>query len=123
MAVKVTDNSKRFQKNVERAADALLSALGVDIIRLSKQQVPVSAGGGQLQSSGLVSRDGYLRYKLSYNKKYAAYQHRGSRRDGSYVVRNYTYPGKKKKYLIDPAQTIWSKRSSYFDKYMKGVGV
>lgn len=117
--VKIVNNLPRFAKHLEGVADTLLSAMGVDVIRLSKQQVPVDQG--QLSASGLLDKVGHLHYRIKFNKKYAAYQHRGSRRDGSRVVRNYSYPGRKKNYLLDPAKTIWGNRRAYQLRYLQGV--
>ena len=116
--LKVVNNIGKWRDKKQSALDTLLSAMGVDVLRLSKQQVPVAAGGGQLQSSGIIKKDGFLHYKIQFNKEYAAYQHRGSRRDGSRVVRNYTYPGKKSKYLSDPGRTIWNNKKSYIKTYL-----
>jgi hypothetical protein len=44
---------------------------------------------------------------VSYDTVYAAYQHEGG--DGSRVIKNYTTPGTKKKYLEDPLKQNLSK--------------
>lgn len=116
---KIVNRLPKFAKNAFATADIMLSAIGVDVLRLSKQQVPVK--DGQLSSSGIISRQEFLKYRIVYNKKYASYQHRGRRKDGSRVVRNYTHPGRKKKYLSDPANMIWGNRKSYVQRYMGRV--
>jgi len=118
MPVKVKDNSSNLKSKIEGQVNLMLSAITNDVYRLSQQQVPVSAGGGQLQSSGQI-RPGHLKYQIKYNKEYAAYQHRGMRRDGTHVVRNYTYPGKKSHYLSDPAETVLRNQKSYIKRYAK----
>jgi hypothetical protein len=119
LPVKQTDNTNLVLRDIEKRVDMILSAMVTDVYRLSQQQVPVSAGGGHLQSSGITKRSGHLEYQIKYNKEYAAYQHRGMRRDGTHVVRNYTYPGKKSHYLTDPANQIFRNQDSYIKRYMK----
>ena len=117
MPVKMTDNTSSFIKKADEKINLVLSAITTDVYRLSQQQVPVSKGGGHLQSSGQII-PGHLKYKIQYNKVYAAYQHRGMRKDGTHVVRNYTYPGKKSHYLTDPADTILRNKESYLKRYL-----
>ncbi len=114
--VKITNNIGKFGRKVDSNVNVLLSALGVDILRLSKQQVPLKKS--QLQSSGILQKVADKKYKIVYNKEYASYQHRGGRKDGSRTVRNYTYPGKKSHYLLDPAQTILEQIKSYYKRYL-----
>jgi hypothetical protein len=65
----------------------------------------VPHNNGQLQSSGGHRRTGILKYWIEYtNRDYALYQHEGG--DGKRVVRNYSKAGKKKHYLIDPANKV-----------------
>lgn len=117
MAVKIIDKSKEFASRLSHNIDTMLSAMGVDILRLSKQKVPVERG--QLQSSGIITKKSTNVYQIQYNKKYASYQHRGSRKDGSRVVRNYTTSGTGSKYLSIPAGDILSKKTAYFNRYLK----
>lgn len=119
MSVKQENNTSAVLKNIEGKIDLVLSSMVTDIYRLSQQQVPVSAGGGHLQSFGLAKRVGNLKYEIKYNKEYASYQHRGMRRDGTHVVKNYTYPGKKSHYLTDPAEQILKNQNSYIKRFIK----
>jgi hypothetical protein len=114
MAVTVKNNIKKFFAKAENAADMVLSGMAVDILRMSKQQVPVDKG--QLQSSGILEKQGKLKYRIVYNKKYARFQHAGG--DDKRRVRRYTYPGKKSHYLSDPADSVKSKQGTYLKKYM-----
>lgn len=116
-------------------ADKTLAAMSVDIERLSKQQVPVGPtkkrakaigssnknGSGTLKSSLFTKRIGHLKYRLKYNKVYARYQHEGG--DGKRVVRNYSYPGKKKKFLEDPGNLIAKKFPLYAKKYLGNIKI
>lgn len=130
MPVKIIDKSKQFIAKAQEGSDLVLSAMGTDILRLSKQQVPISkpksAGGrgkssGQLQSSGLLTKLRPRGYKIVYNKEYARFQHEGG--DGKRVVRRYSYPGKKSHYLIDPARQIISSARTYIKRYLAGIKV
>ena len=112
--VTVKNNIKKFAAKASAAADMVLSGMGVDILRLSKQQVPVDKG--QLQSSGILERAGKLQYRIVYNKKYARFQHEGG--DDKRRVRRYTYPGKKSHFLSDPANIIKQNQGNYLKKYL-----
>lgn len=111
----VKNNIKQFRDKAQNAADLVLSAMAVDILRLSKQQVPVDKG--HLQSSGIMEHPGKLKYRIVYNKEYARFQHEGG--DDNRRVRKYTYPGKKKHYLTDPAKTVKQNQRSYLERLAK----
>lgn len=85
----------------------------------AKARVPVSntkasgnkrGGGGHLQSSGNHRRLGFGRFRIEFNKEYAAYQERGMRRDGTHVVKNYSTPGTGKDYLKGAAAEVIGSR-------------
>lgn len=113
MAIKVNDNIGKFSKKSIQALDVAFSAMGADIERLSKLQVPHLTGA--LKSSGRVHKFGPLQYRVEYNKEYARYQHEGG--DGRRTVRNYSKPGKKKFFLKDPGVLVTSKAVEYFKRY------
>lgn len=113
--VTLKDNTKKFLASVADAADKTLAAMSVDIERLSKQQVPFK--DGQLKSKGYGRRVGPLRYRVGYNIEYARYQHEGGD-PPKRIVRNYSYPGKKKKFLEDPGQQIAKDLVQYAKKYL-----
>jgi hypothetical protein len=119
MAVVVKDNTQKIKRRALEVMDLTMSAVITDIFRISQQQVPVSAGGGELQSSGIISKPKHLTYQIGYHTPYASYQHRGMRLDGSHVVKNYTYPGKKKEFVTDPAQTVLKNIRSYIKRYAR----
>lgn len=70
----------------------------------AKAYVPELTGG--LQSSGRHMRIGFARFRIEFNKEYAAYQHRGMRADGSHVVKNYSSPGTGKLFLSRAAGEV-----------------
>lgn len=117
----IVDNLKEYVLKSEDLADKALATMALDIERLSKAQVPVgpmksqnknSKGSGQLKSSGRTERIGPLKYRVQYNKEYALFQHEGG--DAKRKVRNYTKPGSKKHFLIDPAKSIVANAIRYF---------
>ena len=85
----------KFGKRISREA-----------LRLSRNEVPIK--DHDLKTSGIADKDKEGWY-TAYNIEYATYQHEGMRVDGSRVVKNYTTPGRKSKYLEDPIKTNYSK--------------
>jgi hypothetical protein len=119
--VKFVNNSKKFITNVDKATDNALSAMSVDIIRLSKLQVPVDKG--PLKSSGIVKKIADKRYQIQYNKEYALYQHEGKRADGSHVIRRHSTPGTKTKYLVDPGEQITKNWKNYVIRSLSTIKI
>lgn len=117
MPVVVKDRIKQFGKAAQDAADLVLSAMSVDVMRMSKEQVPVSESGGHLQSSAIIEHPGKLQYRIVYDKVYARYQHEGG--DDKRTIRNYTYPGKKSHFLSDPGNTVKNNQASYLKRMAK----
>lgn len=70
----------------------------------AKARVPVDKG--LLQNSGSTRRIRFGRFRVEFDKEYAAYQERGMRRDGSHVVKRYTTPGTGKHYLESSARDV-----------------
>lgn len=120
MPIKFVDKSKSFYAKNEVAMDRALGRMSVDIMRLSKLQVPVGKRGkrgsapGALRASGNFRRIGMKRHVVFYNKEYAPYQHEGARKDGSHVIKRHSKPGTKTKFLIDPAHEIIDSRGSQY---------
>lgn len=110
--IKIIDKTMKFIKSVEDANDRALNKMSVDIERLAKQYAPHDKG--PLHSSGAHHRLAKLAYRIIFNKEYAAYQERGMRRDGTYVVKNYSKPGKKAHFLEDSARQVSANANSYF---------
>jgi hypothetical protein len=117
MTVKITDNSTRFAKNVQGSADLVLSRMAIDIERAAKLQVPKDKK--RLLQSGRHERKAHLRYEVSFNTKYARYQHEGG--DGKRTVRNYTTPGTKSHYLSDPGNAVVKRSMEYIKAEMRRV--
>jgi len=125
----------QFASQNTDAMDRALNKMSIDIERMAKQQVPVSAtkemkraagsrvtrGGGHLQSSGRTTRLGILSFAVIFNKEYAAYQEWGG--DGKRVVKNYSTPGTKKFYLRDPGDLITSRGLEYIKNEARDIKV
>ena len=109
--VEIKNRIVEFAKNNTAAMDRVLNRMALDILTMSKAQVPYKTS--LLQQSGKYGKKSPLLYEVFYNKIYAAYQEFGMRKDGTHVVKNYTTPGTKKFYLRDPAQLITSRILNY----------
>ena len=115
MAIRIKDNTQKYLRNSDIGLDKALAAMASDIERMSKLQVPRLHG--QLRASGYARRVDYLVYQVIYNKEYAAYQHEGSRADGSHIIKKHTKAGSKTHFLIDPANEILKKRDDYIKRF------
>lgn len=119
MKPRIVDKAKTFLGFASEALNLALAKMAVDIERLSKEQVPHNKG--QLKASGFGRKVGDLKYIVKYEKVYALYQHEGG--DGKRVVQNYSKPGKKKHFLIDPATLIVAKAIEYLKRETDRVRV
>lgn len=117
MGIRIKDNANRFIQASEKAVDRALNRMAIEIERISKEQVPHDKG--PLKASGKHVRYGVMQYRVFYNKVYALFQHEGG--DGKRVVRNYSKPGKKKHYLIDPARLVIRKKFDYLKQEVQAI--
>lgn len=115
MGVRVDNRLPRFKQNASDAFDMMLAKMRNDAFVLSQAKVPFEEG--DLQASGKQERRALHKHRVSYGESLddprAAYQERGSRKDGSHVVRNYTTAGTGKNFLKGSAMIILSKASNY----------
>ena len=122
---RVVNNLRRFTGANESAMERALQRMRNDIFVLSQFKVPQK--DGTLRGSGNQKKMGRLHHRVSYGENgaedYAAYQHRGMRRDGTHVVRQYTTAGTQKNYLSESGRLIASKASSYFKREATNVRV
>lgn len=123
--VRVDNKMQQFIAANERAMERALERMGGDVFILSQFKVPFKEG--ELKSSGEHLRMGRLHRRVQYGEKgaqgYASYQHRGMRRDGSRIVRNYTTAGTNKKFLSDSGAIIAPKSGQYFKREAEKVRV
>jgi len=120
MRIKIDDRefrasmAKLARVKGEKAEDQIADTL----LMLSRREVPFDTSN--LQKSGFTDRDkdGIDGAFVCYNEEYAAYQHEGMRKDGSFRVRN-RKNGRKAKYLEDPMKqniSTWGKIALKFIK-------
>jgi hypothetical protein len=114
-----------FSRANEKAMESALARMRNDIFVLSQFKVPYE--GGELKSSGQQLQVGRLHHRVQYGETgaeaYAGYQHRGMRKDGSHVVRNYTTSGTQKNYLGESGAIIVTKVAGYFKRAAESVRV
>lgn len=122
---RVDNRMGRFMQANEIAMDKALMAMRTDIFILSQFKVPFA--GGELKDSGEHMKMGRLHHRVQYGENgaqgYAGYQHRGMRRDGSRIVRNYTTAGTNKHFLSDSGKIIAPKSGQYFKREAEKVRV
>jgi hypothetical protein len=122
----------QFLKKNDAFIDVLYGHMAMDIERLAKMKVPVSntkasgnkrGGGGHLQSSIYHERVRRGFFRVVANKKYAAYQERGARIDGSRVVKKYSTPGTGKHWFKNAIDNTKRNRDNYIREARRAVGL
>lgn len=112
----VVNKLPQFSKKVEAKMSIALREGARDILVKSRNRAPLDKGGLRNEPNP-IEMINPLKWRISYNKAYAAYQHRGARRDGSHRVRNYSTSGTGKLYLSKPGDEVARKMVSKFRKY------
>jgi hypothetical protein len=124
-SVHVDNKMAVFMRANEQAMERALERMGNDVFVLSQFKVPFL--NGDLKNSGEHIRMGRLHRRVQYGESgaqgYASYQHRGMRKDGSRIVRNYTTSGTNKKFLEDSGKIIAPKSGQYFKREFESVRV
>ena len=114
--VRVDNRIRIFNRVNQSAMERALARMRQDIFVLSQFKVPKKEG--TLQHSGEQLHMALLHHRVQYGdngaEEYAAYQHRGERKDGSRKVKKYTTAGTQKNYLGSAGDIIASKAASYF---------
>jgi hypothetical protein len=90
MAYRITDNTPQVTSLKLQQSSIFLRSAAEEIVSISTPNTPEKSG--RLRADVLKQVLG-LKGKIEWRKNYAQYQERGSRADGSHVVRNYTTPG------------------------------
>lgn len=90
MATKVTDHSVEFEQKITQKVNIFL--------RLFTEQTVETAFPKTPKRDNFLRKDVLkqvlgLNAKIIWDKAYAAVQERGSRKDGTHKIRNYTTPG------------------------------
>lgn len=112
MGLRIEDNSKRFERESDKAMDSAVGRMAKDVKQISQVKVPFKKG--DLQKSADIEDRGIAKRRVSYDKKYASYQERGERADGGHKVRKYSTPGTGKNYLSDAGETVGGNAVQYF---------
>lgn len=124
-SVKVDNRLAIFTQANEAAMERALERMGNDVHIIADFKVPQK--DGTLKSSGEHIRIGRLHRRVQYGDKgaqaYASYQHRGMRKDGSHIVRNYTTSGTNKNFLSDAGRVVAPKSGQYFKREFESVRV
>lgn len=100
--IRITSKAAQFISKNAKAMDKSLNNAAVDILRLSKAQVPHATGN--LQSSGLVKRKSLMHFEVSYNSTGVAPYAR--RWEYTTPAHGFKKTGRKKRYLRDPGDEI-----------------
>lgn len=93
MSVKVIDKTDQIRNQTRQRASVFLRLTCENVVDIARPITPKDKGN--LKNDVLKTVNG-LHAEIEWRKVYASYQERGSRADGSRVVRNYTTPGTSK---------------------------
>lgn len=96
--VRYTDNTMQVKGNVGQKTSTFLRLMLDKIHDIAKPKTPKK--DGNLKNDVLKQVLGH-HGTMVWNKDYAAVQERGSRRDGSYRIKNYSTPGTGPTYARD----------------------
>lgn len=92
MSYKIKSNSQQIQKELQQNAATFLRAMADKIIDIGRPITPASTKNPRLKNDILRQVLG-SNLIMKWDKKYAAYQERGRRLDGSRPIKHYTTPG------------------------------
>lgn len=96
-------------------------AMDIEVIIKTGGRTPVDIGFLKKGVRHFKSPNGG--YRVESEMEYSAYQERGSRRDGSYQVRNYTTAGTGSGWFRDAIDKVVEKRDSYINNARKVFGL
>lgn len=103
-----------LENEITNAGKMAIEEVAEDLLTKSQAEVPLKEG--PLQASGHTEHEKDASYVVygGMATPYAIYQHEGMRQDGTHVIVNHTYAGRKTKYLEDP---IKHNMAHYLDVY------
>ena len=93
MGYRIIDHTDRILLKNERIKDRSLASAAQDIETIIKTGGRTPKDKGSLRARTRHEMVSSSRYRVVVPLEYAAFQERGSRFDGSHVVRHYTTPG------------------------------
>lgn len=108
----VKDKMPEFVRQNVGIMDLALSVMGNDLANIAKIRQPFKSG--DMMKETYHERVSNLKHHVVVNTEYAAVQERGSRLDGSYVIRKYTTPNTGKGFLIGAAEVVMKNGANYF---------
>lgn len=104
--VTVKDNTSEVINQLKIKSSIFLREAADEIVKIAQPKTPKEEG--RLRAD-IVRQVLGLKGKVVWGKKYAAYQERGSREDGSRRVRNYTTPGTNKRFAENSVKSTIAK--------------
>lgn len=90
MSIYITDNTPIILSQTRQRASIFLRVLCDNVVDIAKPKTPKDKGNLRQDILKIVTG---LHGKIEWRKVYAQYQERGSRKDGTHVVKKYTTPG------------------------------
>jgi len=122
MGVIIIDKSKEFKAKNILALDKTLLLMGVDIRRLSADQVPHDKGTLRNTGARMPQRLGLLNYEIRYGEappSDAPYARRWEFETSPHGFKK----GKKSRYLRDSAEKVIRKSDNYFRKAFETIRI
>lgn len=111
-----------FRKN-EAFKDMVMGHMAQDIEVALKSSSGMPVKTGNMKSQTRHFKSATSQYRVEVDVEYAAYQERGSRADGSRVVRHYTTGGTSKGFFKRAINNVLSHRDSYLEEARRAVGL
>jgi hypothetical protein len=119
MSAKIINKMPAFRRNLYYVMDDALREGARDTLINAKNRAPFLKGG--LRSDTEISRQGVLRYRVSFWKEYARFQEFGG--DATRKVRNYSTSGTGKRYLKTAGDEQAKKINRTFSKHARRAKV
>jgi len=110
MGFKITDHSGAFKAKLAIALDKGMGHLALDILNLSRMQVPHKTG--RLTNSSVITRKSPTNFHIEYNTEYAGAVHN--------INKNYRN-NRKWHYLIDPANSLVRDKEKYIKQAVGSI--
>ena len=116
MSVKVTDKTVEFELKATQKSNLFLREFAEQVATEARPNTPKKENRLAID---IIRQVLGLNGKIKWNKDYAQYQERGSRKDGSRPVRNYTTPGTGKNFAVNAINSVYQRQN----QIMKKVGL
>lgn len=117
MSVVIKDNTDSLIAKFNNQADLAVELAGRDLARKGSLKAPKDKGFLAQRVRQRKTAQG--EYTVQWQMPYAAYQERGSRRDGTRVVRRYTKPGTGSRFARTAAEEV----NGDFTGYLRKAGL